>query len=179
MNLVIKYLKDHNGYARMKDMKAGAIHTREIQKLVDKGQIVKVKPGLYRLADLEPNEASALVEICLAMPKSVICLASALAYHELTTHVPPSVTFAIPRSDKPVKLRYPPNSPFYTGEKETKAMLEAIQKAETLERLDSIEQSRMKGVDTKKLTEGQAKILADAISKKRGQFSTTSRTKAA
>jgi hypothetical protein len=66
-----------------------------------------------------------------------------------------------------------------TGEKETKAMLDAIQKAETLERLDSIEQSRMKGVDTKKLTEGQAKILADAISKKRGQFSTTSRTKAA
>jgi len=124
MNLVIKYLKDHNGYARMKDMKAGAIHTREIQKLVDKGQIVKVKPGLYRLADLEPNEASALVEICLAMPKSVICLASALAYHELTTHVPPSVTFAIPRSDKPVKLRYPPNSPFFFSEAQYRVGIE-------------------------------------------------------
>ncbi|MGA9115848.1 MAG: type IV toxin-antitoxin system AbiEi family antitoxin domain-containing protein, partial [Bacteroidota bacterium] len=83
MNAAVKYLKDHKGYARMKDMKASGIHTREIQKLVEVGQLVKVKPGLYRLAEIQPDEATGLVEICLAMPKAVICLGSALAFHEL------------------------------------------------------------------------------------------------
>ena len=124
MNPVIKYLKDHKGYARMKDMKASGIHTRAILKLIDEGEIVKVKPGLYRLADLQPDETSGLIEVCLAMPKAVICLASALAFHELTTFMPPSVNFAIPRSDKPIKLRYPPNNPFYFSEEQYGAGIE-------------------------------------------------------
>jgi hypothetical protein len=66
-----------------------------------------------------------------------------------------------------------------TGEKETRAMLEAIEKATTLERLDSIEQSRMKGVNTKKLADDQAKRLADEIEKKRSQMQSIPRTKAA
>jgi len=70
-------------------------------------------------------------------------------------------------------------SGFVTGEKETKAMLDAIQKAATIERLDSIDQSRLKGLSTKKLTEDQAKRLADAITLKRSQFQSTSQTKAA
>ncbi|TSA22500.1 hypothetical protein D4R75_04890 [bacterium] len=70
-------------------------------------------------------------------------------------------------------------SGFLTGEKETKEMLDAIQKATTIERLNSIDQSRAKGISTKKLTEDQAKRLADAITLKRSQLQATSRTKAA
>lgn len=57
----------------------------------------------------------------MAMPKAVICLTSALAFYELTTFVPTSVTFAIPRSDKPVKLAYPPNEPYYFSEEQYKS----------------------------------------------------------
>jgi predicted DNA binding protein len=70
-------------------------------------------------------------------------------------------------------------SGFLTGEKETKEMLDAIQKATTIERLNSIDQSRAKGISTKKLTEDQAKHLADAIALKRSQLQPTSQTKAA
>ena len=70
-------------------------------------------------------------------------------------------------------------SGFLTGEKETTAMLDAIQKATTFERLDSIEQSRLKGLSSKKLTEDQAKRLADAISQKRSHLPTSAQTKAA
>ena len=70
-------------------------------------------------------------------------------------------------------------SGFLTGEKETKAMLEAIQKADSIGRLDSIDQSRLKGVSSKKLTEDQAKRLADAIALKRSQLQSTAQTKAA
>ena len=70
-------------------------------------------------------------------------------------------------------------SGFLTGEKETKEMLDAIQKATTIERLNSIDESRQKGLSTKKLPEDQAKRLADAITLKRSQFQSTSQTKAA
>jgi len=66
-----------------------------------------------------------------------------------------------------------------TGEKETKSMLEAIQKATTLERLDSIEQSRLKGVNAKKLAEDQAKRIAAAIESKRRQLQSAPQPKAA
>jgi hypothetical protein len=70
-------------------------------------------------------------------------------------------------------------SGFLTGEKETKEMLDAIQKATTIERLNSIDQSRAKGISSKKLTEDQAKRLADAVTSKRSQLQSVSQTKAA
>jgi hypothetical protein len=87
----------------------------------------------------------------------------------------------VPTATAPVATQTPifNDSGFLTGEKETKAMLEAIQKATTLERLDSIERSRVKGVNTKKLLEDQAKRLAEAIEMKRNQINTLSKTKAA
>lgn len=124
MNQVLKYLKAHKGYARMKEMKASGIHTREIQKLVDTGSIVKVKPGLYRLTDLQTGESNGIVEVCLAMPKAVICLTSALAFHELTTIVPTAITYAIPRADKPIKLFHPPTESFYFSQVQYKAGIE-------------------------------------------------------
>jgi len=124
MDTIIKYFRDHKGYARMKDMKASGFQTRDIRKLVENGRIVKVKPGLYRLADIRPQESSGMVEVCLAMPKAVICLTSALAFHELTTFVPTSISFAIPMSDKPINLSHPPSEPYYFSQDQYKAGIE-------------------------------------------------------
>lgn len=124
MDSAIEYLKEHKGYARMKEMKARGIHTRQIQKLVKAGRIVKVKPGLYRLADLQTGESNGMVEICLAMPKAVVCLSSALAFHELTTFVPTVISFAIPRAGKPARLSYPPNEPYFFSANQYKAGIE-------------------------------------------------------
>jgi hypothetical protein len=60
MDQITKYLMNHGGYARMKDMKASGIHTREIQRFVRNGGIVKVKPGLCRLSDIQPGKTSGL-----------------------------------------------------------------------------------------------------------------------
>lgn len=124
MDAIVKYLRELRGYARMKDMKASGFQTRDIRKLVEKGLIVKVRPGLYRLSSIQPGEEDGMVEICLAMPKAVICLTSALSFHELTTFVPTAVSFAIPASDKPGKLYRPPNEVFYFSEHQYKAGIE-------------------------------------------------------
>ena len=92
------------------------------------------------------------------------------------------------RGQQPVPAAYPAEpsrtplfneSGFLPGEKEAAAMLEAIQKATTIERLSSIDQSRQKGLSTKKLTEDQAKRLADAIASKQNHLLPVSQTKAA
>lgn len=124
MDAITKYFRHRRGYARMKDIKASGFQTRDIRKLVEGGRLVKVKPGLYRLADIPPGETTGLVEICLAMPKAIICLTSALAFHELTTLVPTSISFAIPITDRPVKLSYPPNDPYYFSENQYKIGIE-------------------------------------------------------
>ena len=108
----------------MKEMKASGFQTRDIRKLDEERRVVKVKPGLYRLADIQLSEDNGLVEVCLAMPKAVICLISALAYHDLTTFVPTTITFAIPRWQKPIKLTYPPSQPYYFSGEQYKGGIE-------------------------------------------------------
>jgi predicted transcriptional regulator of viral defense system len=124
MDAIIKYLRDHRGYARMKDLKASGFQTRDIRKLVEHGQLVKLKAGLYRLDDVQPGEATGLVEICLAMPKAVICLTSALSFHGLTTFVPTAISFAIPVSDKPIELSHLPTEPYFFSINQYKAGIE-------------------------------------------------------
>jgi predicted transcriptional regulator of viral defense system len=108
----------------MKEMKARGFQTRDIKRLVEQGRLVKLKPGLYRLRDIPPHETTGLVEVCLAMPKAVICLTSALAFHELTTFVPTVVSFAIPVSDKPVALGDPPNQVYFFSVNQYKSGIE-------------------------------------------------------
>jgi len=124
MDAIIELFTKNKGYARMKDIKASGFQTRDIRNLLKAGRIVKVKPGVYRLADTQPGESNGLVEVCLAIPKAVICLSSALAFHELTTFVPTAIAYAIPRSDKPVKLAHPPTEPYFFSEAQYKTGVE-------------------------------------------------------
>jgi predicted transcriptional regulator of viral defense system len=124
MESLIEYLKKHGGYARMKGMKASGYQTRLVRRLLEEGQLVKVKNGLYRLASLQPSETTGLVEVCLAMPKAIICLGSALAFHELTTFIPASVSYAIPQSGKPAKLDHPPGDAYFFSLNQYRAGME-------------------------------------------------------
>jgi predicted transcriptional regulator of viral defense system len=111
----LDYLRSRGGYGRMHEMKGASIQTREISRLVETGAIEKIKPGLYRLAHLpkEPPFRTTLLDVCAAIPQGVICLLSALDYHGLTTFNPTVVFVAIPHSDKPPSLSYPPIRAFY------------------------------------------------------------------
>ncbi len=123
---ILSYLKLHHGYARMKELKAEGFQTRDVRDLLAAGQVLKVKPGLYRLAHLERTESSGLVEVCLSIPKSVICLTTALAFHDLTTFVPTEINFAIPRASKPIELRQLPTHPYYFSDNQYRAGIEAL-----------------------------------------------------
>jgi predicted transcriptional regulator of viral defense system len=115
MNEILKYLSRKGGFARMNELRAQSFQTRDIARLVQEGKIEKVKSGLYRLPTIQTpaNINASLVEVSHAVPKGVIALASALAHYDLTTFVPAEIYVAIPLSEKPPKLKYPPLRIFY------------------------------------------------------------------
>jgi predicted transcriptional regulator of viral defense system len=72
----------------------------------DAGEIEPIARGLYRWADAEPADLE-LVEIGRRSPFATICLASALARHELTDENPPSINIALPRTSRPPRTTAP------------------------------------------------------------------------
>lgn len=84
------------GMIRPRDLKATAIPESYLWELANEGRIQHLGRGLYALNDLELSSFHSLAEVAHYVPKGVICLLSALQYHELTTQLPPAVWLAIP-----------------------------------------------------------------------------------
>ena len=55
------------------------------------------------------------------MPRAVICLISALYFHELTTQIPHQIYFALPRDVKTPKVKYPPIRVFHFSQESYQA----------------------------------------------------------
>ncbi len=128
MKKIVEYIRKKGGFARMIEMKKSGFQTRDITKLVKEGVIEKVKPGVYRLSDYDSFGGInvSLLTICKAVPNGVICLISALDYHELTTQNPWEIYYAIPNSEKVKKIEYPPSKPFFFRERFYKPGIEEI-----------------------------------------------------
>lgn len=85
----------------------GAISPKDIEKmgisrqvlywLYREGNLVRISRGTYSLRDIEPTEYHTYVTVAVAFPSSVICLLSALQFHELTTQMPRKVWIALNR----------------------------------------------------------------------------------
>jgi predicted transcriptional regulator of viral defense system len=111
MKKIVDYIKHKGGYARQTEFREHGFQSRDITKLFEEGILEKVKPGLYKLA--ESDTTSGFVDVSKAVPNGVIALASALAYHELTTFNPSKIHLAIPNDEKPPKLNFPPVEIYY------------------------------------------------------------------
>jgi predicted transcriptional regulator of viral defense system len=104
--------RKHGGILRMTEAIKAGIHRRTLYAMRDAGVIEQLSRGLYRLADAPPLGNPDLVTVALKVPQGVICLISALAYHELTTQIPHQVYVAVPRNSEPPRIDYPPIRPF-------------------------------------------------------------------
>lgn len=108
MNEAERIFREHGGHLRMAQAVRLGITRRELYSLRDRGIIEQVSRGTYRLAELEPPGSPDLVTVGLRYPHAVVCLVSALSWHEITTQIPRTVSVAIPRNARPPKLEYPP-----------------------------------------------------------------------
>ena len=92
----------------MADAIRAGIHRNTLYGMLEAGLIERLSRGLYRVTDSEPLGNPDLVTVAKRVPKGVICLISALAYHDLTTQIPHEVHIAVPRNAEPPRLDYPP-----------------------------------------------------------------------
>ena len=80
---------------RPRDLRTAGIPRNYLSRLVEKGQLRKLERGIYTAAALPGSEHISLLEVSRKVPKAVICLFSALRFHEIGTQAPHEVWIAI------------------------------------------------------------------------------------
>jgi len=105
------------GIMRLSELKQAGVHYQTLARMVDVGAVVRQSRGIYQLPDADLDLSHGLAEAAKAVPKGVICLISALQFHELTLQVPPLVWIAVGRKQKLPRIEFPPIHPIRFGEK--------------------------------------------------------------
>ncbi len=71
------------------------------------GKLQRVARGIYSLPNAELTEHQAALEVCQRVPKAVLCLLSALQFHQVGTQMPHELWIALPTGSQTPALTYP------------------------------------------------------------------------
>lgn len=100
--------RKYGGILRTAQALRAGIHPTTLYAMRDSGALEVISRGVYRLADIPPISNPDLVTVAARIQTGVICLISALSFHELTTQIPHEVHVALPRGAEEPRLHYPP-----------------------------------------------------------------------
>jgi predicted transcriptional regulator of viral defense system len=95
------------GILRPRDFAAEGIGPETLSRLVREATVVRSARGLYQLGSAKIDAANVLAEAAVLVPKGIICLTSALQFHELTLQMPSAVWMAIDRTAWRPKVNRP------------------------------------------------------------------------
>jgi len=96
------------GVLRPRDLEPHGIPRTYLSRLCAAGKLQRIGRGLYVLPGSGATEHHSLAEACKRVPKGVVCLLSALRFHDLTTQAPFQVWLAIGEKAWRPRLEYPP-----------------------------------------------------------------------
>jgi predicted transcriptional regulator of viral defense system len=95
------------GIARATELEAHGVPRAQIYQLVRKGLLERQARGIY-VASRHPFTARhTLAQVAKRVPGGVLCLLTALRFHELTTQDPAEVWIALPEKARKPRLDYP------------------------------------------------------------------------
>lgn len=101
-------LLQSRGMMRLREFGEAGITAATVSRLERDGAIVRLARGLYQLADAPLDQQHSLAEVAKLIPKGVVCLTSALAFHGLTDQLPARVWVALTKKDWRPRVTYPP-----------------------------------------------------------------------
>lgn len=87
------------------DARSAGWSDRDLYAMRDRGDIERLARGIYAQPELAVDPD--LVEIAVRAPDATMCLASALAHHDLTDDIPSSIHVALPRTRRPPRTEAP------------------------------------------------------------------------
>ena len=96
------------GVFRSRDLDGAGIPRQYLRLATDRGLVRRVGRGLYIPADAQATEHHGLAEASKRVPNGIICLISALRFHDLTTQAPREVWMAISEKARRPRVDYPP-----------------------------------------------------------------------
>ena len=105
------------GMVRLSEFREAGITAASVSRMKEKGLILQLSRGLYQLPDAPFDTDHALAEAAKLVPRGVICLTSALAFHGLTDTIPSRVSMAIGAKDRRPRTETPPLQFVRFGEK--------------------------------------------------------------
>lgn len=134
----------------MAEIRRAGVTAATVSRLEREGFVTRLGRGVYQLAAAAPEGNHSLAEVAKRVPKGVICLVSALAFHGITDQMPRRVSIAIGPKDWKPQVDYPP--------------LRIVRFADKFLR-DGIETHDVEGVSVPIF--GVAKTIADAFRHRR------------
>lgn len=96
------------GIVRSRDLERAGVSRTQIRRLLKQGAITRAGRGLYRSPAAALTERNDLAEVARLVPGGIVCLLSALRFHNLTTQNPFEVWLAIDRKAWRPRLEHPP-----------------------------------------------------------------------
>jgi predicted transcriptional regulator of viral defense system len=92
---------------RSRDLDQVGVPRNYLGRLVHRGQLQKIARGLYSTDDIPSSEHVSLVQVSNKAPKAVVCLLSALRFHNIGTQIPSEVWIAIDTKARPPRIEQP------------------------------------------------------------------------
>ena len=105
---VVEKMARRAGVLRPRDLDAHKIPRQYLRRATEEGLITRVGRGLYVAASAQATTHHSLAMAAKRVPKGVICLLSALRFHDLTTQAPFEVWIAIDRKARRPSADQPP-----------------------------------------------------------------------
>jgi predicted transcriptional regulator of viral defense system len=96
------------GVIRVSDLSDRGLHHESLRRLCKDGVLIKTDRGLYELSDADVTEHHSLALVGKRIPNAVVCLLSALQFHDIGTQSPSKIWIAIDRKAAKPHMDYPP-----------------------------------------------------------------------
>jgi predicted transcriptional regulator of viral defense system len=93
---IMQYIGKH-GMVRPRDIEAIGLPREYLIRLHRQGKLNRYGRGIYTVQAADVTERHSYAEVAKRVPKAIICLLSALVFHEITTQSPASVWIALPK----------------------------------------------------------------------------------
>ena len=94
---------------RAADVREHGASPQLLIKLHQAGKLARVARGVYSLPGQQRlTTHQSLAEVCQRVPKAVVCLLSALQFHDIGTQLPHEVWIALPEASQTPAVTYPP-----------------------------------------------------------------------
>lgn len=93
---------------RTRDLARLGVPRTALEAPLADGTISRLSHGVYAVTGHDVSEHHSLAQAAVRVPQGVICLLSALVFHELTTQTPHEVWLAIDRKARSPAEGYPP-----------------------------------------------------------------------